>query len=176
MIIVYAYSDQIDDVQRGFGIAVLLGEGIYLVGLCVATMISPAFLLFAPSRSAWRALLMYVLAPTTFVWLIVFYRLEFESGSREGCFSRFLSCLTAMIAPDALFPDDCSCCSLFWILPCLELCGAVALIIGVCKQNLAAPLAIGYLVSFLGIVWLVLNFVHICCRCGERFLNPDYTP
>ena len=43
----------------------------YVLGLCVLTCLNPAFLLFTPSRTRWSLLIMYVLAPSSYIFLLL---------------------------------------------------------------------------------------------------------
>ena len=58
------------------------------------------------------------------------------------------------------------------LLPCVEVSGAVAFLLGIVNGNLSPALGAGYIVSFLGAIWLLYSVVvgllsQCCCASAS---------
>jgi hypothetical protein len=118
----YAYWDQIDDMQQKLGLVVAAREALYPLLTLVALWRRPIFLLANLSSPEWRvqSYLLYVFMPEKFA-----ARCAFDDGY---VVRGLLPCLFA----------GC------------DLCGTAALIVGAAKGTLPAALAVGYSVATLG--------------------------
>jgi hypothetical protein len=121
--VLYSYSEQIDALQLKLGYAVLAREAIYVLLMLLALRVLPAVLLVnleaeEDSKDRLRGKILYVLAPEKFVALPVLMAAvgeNYAGGLLIGL-----------------------------VLPALDVCGVVALVVGAKAGLLPAALAVGY--------------------------------
>eukprot|EP01043_Picozoa_sp_COSAG02_P055664 COSAG02_NODE_6492_length_3539_cov_1.962209_2_plen_658_part_00 len=135
----YVFVDALsglDEIQRVLGALVGVREGAYALSVLACVVVNPAFLLvdvgatvrerFLPWSSGYRWLVVYVVAPEKFVmWALT------SEGGLDLCDG---SCFTVLII----------------VVFLLDLCGMVALIIGLAVGHLPLPLAVGYSITTIG--------------------------
>ena len=146
-------KSEIDGLQVTFGAFVAFREGMYAVMALVCCCLKPAYLMvdvvkstkghddfndffdndFLAVDTGWKFLAMYVLAPEKYVARVLF----------EKALNMFGTWMIAL-----------------FVLTCFDLCGLVALIIGVTTGDITVALAIGYSVTTVG---LVVVIAIICC-------------
>jgi hypothetical protein len=131
--VLYAYSDMIDETQLNLGKAVLAREATYVVLVLVGLRKRPAFLL-----------------------------VNLDSHGDKGV--RLLQKAAYVLAPEKfllsiLAGAQGSCCAFIFLFP-LDMCALGALFVGLANGDLQAPLAVGYVVTALSGIVIVIG----CCR------------
>merc|ERR1712216_1056511 len=125
-IIVWAYSDLMDEVQFVLACIFLLRDAVYFVGISCTAFYYPAFLLFEPRRADWTCYTEYVLFPEKIV-----------VGSLRGmCYSPKKNVVGWVPLP-LIFAD---------------LCGVGAFVYGLAHRQMWLVLGITYSINILSLL------------------------
>ena len=153
-VVLYAYWDLLDDGQRILGLVVGGRETLYWLMTIVSLYRNPCYLLVDLRASwnqkqnvqfeRWIEVGMYVLAPEKYVgWAIV----REERLNTNLCIGMIYTVV---------------------FLPMLDMAGVVALIWAVVSRNIYPPLMIGYAVTTIGGLSVIIGVVLFCCGCGHN--------
>lgn len=155
--VLYTFSSDISKLQLGFGLAVAARESIYCIAVLLSLFKCPFFLLVNMS-AGWR-------------------KQGANLSTRIVCLLSFVCCpekgvlvLLLTKGPQQQHSDW------FWLylffvllIPLLDLCGMAALIIGLVRNEMPYPLAIGYGVTAVaGVVGLGIFASLFCFDCYIR--------
>ena len=166
----FAYYDLLDVVQRILGFIVAGREGLYWMLTVIAIFVNPVYLL-VDLRETW----------TKDTRSVGWVHGGGNTDKSKEWYRRFFNCGVYVLAPEkyvalALFMNDKSRvgqCFVFFVLPVLDMAGAVAIVWAIMANRVYWPLMIGYIITTIGGVFLIVfgsigSRIAIYCqqKCG----------
>lgn len=150
-LVFYAYSDLLNTAQLYLGLAVAAREFIYIHLVVLLVFRKPGFFLFSPSENDYFATFFYVVMPETMC--ILYLTPKAEVGPPHSATASTRTTRSAIYE-----------CAIF-ILIALDVCGAISVMCLILNQQWYWPLMIGFLVTAIGGVIIILGFVMLIITC-----------